>query len=534
MSVLDQLKMYTRFGFGLQPFLSQRISLEEARAMIKKRLAERETNFLRLVERGVFGYSRSPYLPLLKLAGCEFGDILRMVRARGLEETLRALRRAGVYVTFEEFKGREPIVRNGQVIRAHTRDFDNPYLSRYYLAESGGTTGIGTRVPIDLSHLADQVPAIMLAYDAHGVLGVPTAIWRSVLPDNSGISYILRGARFGQVPQRWFTPITSRDLRSSLKYRLATQTILVMGRVFGIPLPWPEQLRLDQASVLAGWIAETLEAHGSCLIRTYVSMALRVCIAARDAGVDLRGATFMGGGEPPTPGKVREITRTGARWIPNYSLAETGRIGVGCVHPADGNDLHFLKDSLALIQCPRQVPGSEDTVDAFYFTTLLSTVPKLMLNVEIDDYGVIESRPCGCPLEAYGFPEHLRHVRSFSKLTGEGMTLVGSDMVRILEEVLPARFGGTPLDYQLLEEEGERGFTQLRLLVSPRIKVADEREVIGAVLEALGQAGDSADLARAIWRQARALSVKRMDPIWTARGKFMPLHVAERSKRRPE
>ena len=37
------------------------------------------------------------------------------------------------------------------------RDFDNPYLSRCYYAQTGGSTGAGTRVPIDLDHLAAQV-----------------------------------------------------------------------------------------------------------------------------------------------------------------------------------------------------------------------------------------------------------------------------------------------------------------------------------------------------------------------------------------
>jgi hypothetical protein len=163
-------------------------------------------------------------------------------------------------------------------------------------------------------------------------------------------------------------------------------------------------------------------------------------------------------------------------------------------------------------------------VHAFYFTTLLPTAPKLMLNVESDDYGLIESRPCGCLLESYGFTEHLRHIRSFRKLTGEGVTLVDGEMIRVLEEVLPARFGGSPLDYQLLEEEDENGFTRLSLLVSPEIEIAEETAVIRVVLEALAQGSASAVLAQAIWSQAETLRVRRMKPILTSRGKLMPLH----------
>jgi hypothetical protein len=122
-------------------------------------------------------------------------------------------------------------------------------------------------------------------------------------------------------------------------------------------------------------------------------------------------------------------------------------------------------------------------------------------------------------------------VWSSRKLTGEGVTLVGSEMMRILEEVLPNRFGGSPMDYQLLEEEDEGGFTRLNLLVSPRIEIDDDTVVIEVVLQALGRAGAGGDLARLTWDQAGTLQVRRQEPIWTARGKFMPLHLAKHTSR---
>jgi hypothetical protein len=109
-------------------------------------------------------------------------------------------------------------------------------------------------------------------------------------------------------------------------------------------------------------------------------------------------------------------------------------------------------------------------------------------------------------------------------------------MIHVLEEVLPARFGGSPLDYQLLEEEDEQGFTRLCLLVSAKVDIADEANVIEAVLDALGQSSVAADAARAIWSQARTLQVQRKEPIWTERGKLMPLHLnqcLERSTQAP-
>jgi hypothetical protein len=50
MNLLDDLKMYTRFARGLRGFLHQTITLEDAQAIVRRRMAERETNFLRLVE----------------------------------------------------------------------------------------------------------------------------------------------------------------------------------------------------------------------------------------------------------------------------------------------------------------------------------------------------------------------------------------------------------------------------------------------------------------------------------------------------
>jgi hypothetical protein len=366
----------------------------------------------------------------------------------------------------------------------------------------------------------------MLGFDAHGVLNVPTAVWLGILPDPTAVNTFLRLAPFRQVPRKWFTPITSRDLKLSLKHRVATNYIVLGGRLCGVPIPWPEPVSLDQAIIVACWAAQTLKAHGACLIRAHASTALRACVAASENGLDLTGATFMGAGEPPTPAKVREILRTGACYVPNYSIVEIGPIGLGCARPSNINDIHLFKDTVALIQHPRQLPGFDISVNTFCFTTLLPTTSKIMLNVETDDYGVIETRSCGCPLEAYGFTEHLRDIRSFRKLTSEGVTLVGSEMLRILDEVLPAKFGGSPLDYQLMEEEDEQGFTRLNLLVSPKIEIEDEVAVIETVMEALGRSSVAADLARAYWSQAKTLRVKRMEPVWTARGKLMPLHLA--------
>jgi hypothetical protein len=184
-----------------------------------------------------------------------------------------------------------------------------------------------------------------------------------------------------------------------------------------------------------------------------------------------------------------------------------------------------MQDHVAVIQATRKVPGFNIDVPAFCFTSLLPTAAKMLLNVESDDYGVIDNRSCGCAWEKLGFPVHIRDIRSFRKLTGEGMTLVGSDIERVLDEFLPTRYGGSSLDYQFAEEEDERGFTRIVLRVSPDIEVTDESQMIEYVLDKLRDLGGAAAVAESAWRQAGTLAIRRETPAMTARGKLLPLDL---------
>lgn len=522
---LDDMLKYGRFAIGLRRFLREKVTLEMAREDIRRRLQERETNFLRVAEKGIFGHAKSPYHPLLKEAGCEFGDLRDTVRRRGLEFALRELREAGVCFNFEQFKGREPVECGGKSWYLTSRDFDNPFLRASYYGTTGGSTGAAARVAFDLESMAAAASQNLITGEAHGTIGMPRGIWRGILPNSLGVGALLGGAKVGNVPLRWFTPLMHGDRRPSLKYRLANEWIIRLGRFYGEPFPKPEPVRLDEAAVIARWVARTVKERGSCHMSAFASMSLRIAIAAIDEGIDLTGALLAGGGEPPTETKANTIRKSGARYRAGYSFSEVGAVGRMCANPVDCNDQHFMRDHLALLQYPRRVPGTDIEVDAFNFTTLLPTAKKILLNVEIDDYGTVEERKCGCLLEEYGFPEHIRNVRSFRKLTGEGMSLIGSEMETILYKTLPEKFGGSPLDYQLVEEEDEHGFTRLSVHVSPKLVIESEEAVIDTILDGLGRESSSADGARAMWKQAKTLRVKRSDPIWTARGKLMPLHL---------
>ncbi len=224
--------MHARFALGLPRFLRYRVSLDEARAEMHRRLADRDESFLRWVERAVFGHPRSPYRPLFAHAGCELGDLQERVRSRGLESALAELRDAGVYVGYEEFKGRRPMVRGGRELPLSPGDFDNPFLVAAYERTSGGTTGAGTRVMTDLDNLRAKAASRVLIDEIQGLRSMPFGVWRGLLPDN-GLGAMLSRLPDGKVPEKWFTPVTRRQLAPSLEYRLATEYVLWTSRLCG-------------------------------------------------------------------------------------------------------------------------------------------------------------------------------------------------------------------------------------------------------------------------------------------------------------
>ena len=143
------------------------------------------------------------------------------------------------------------------------------------------------------------------------------------------------------------------------------------------------------------------------------------------------------------------------------------------------------------------------------------------------DYAAVERRECGCWLGNVGLNLHLHTIRSHEKLTSEGVTFFGEELVRVIERSLPERFGGGPTDYQLVEEE-RGGMTKLSLLVSPRLGEVAEDEVATTVLDALSRNGYGQAQMAELLRGAHTLEVTRAEPYVTAANKVLPLHVLRR------
>jgi hypothetical protein len=171
----------------------------------------------------------------------------------------------------------------------------------------------------------------------------------------------------------------------------------------------------------------------------------------------------------------------------------------------------------------RRAPLAEVEVDALAFTTLLPFAPYVLINAEMDDSGIIEPARCDCLYSRMGFTEQVRDISSFGKLTGQGMTLVGTDVVRILEEILPARLGGAPGDYQLVEHEAA-GQTQLTLRVSPRVAVSSPDKLKGCFLREI-RAFYGGSLAARTWGHAEGVDVVIGEPFAARTGKVLSLHL---------
>ncbi len=95
----------------------------------------------------------------------------------------------------------------------------------------------------------------------------------------------------------------------------------------------------------------------------------------------------------------------------------------------------------------------------------------------------------------------------------------------MLEEVLPRRFGGSPVDYQLVEQEGAGGRAAIRLLVHPRVGPLDDAAVTAAFLEVIATPSRAERVMGLMWREADLIGVEHRPPLAAPSGKILHLHV---------
>ncbi len=500
--------------------LKPSIGPTRARDALARRLVERDRSFLSLVHREIYGRTASPYRALLRAVGCEMGDVERLVQARGLEGALAVLFRQGIYLTVDEFKGRRPLVRGRTTIDVRPSDLRNRGAARHIPLQSGGSRGTRTALWLDRGFVRERAGNVGLIFASRGNPDWESGLW--LVPGGAALVHMLEFEAFGTPHSRWFSQLDPASAELSDRYRWGERLVRAAAWAAGAPLPRLRYVPLDDPLPIARWMADALRKGRRANLWTYASSAVRLCQAAAAAGLSLEGAQFAVGGEPFTEARRATIHAVGAQAYPQYGIAECGEVAFGCLAPRALDEMHVLRDLHALIQAGEDGRAVGLPADALLISSLRPTAPFALLNVSMGDRGALGERSCGCPMADLGWTTHVRSLRSDEKLTAAGMTFHDTDVIRVLEEALPARFGGGPTDYQLIEEEDRTGRPHLRLLVHPRVPRFDAAAIAETFLAGMASGPDGGSRMAGIWRGAGLLTVERRPPVPAALGKAPP------------
>lgn len=526
MTFFDKAGYYVRYAKGMHEYL-RLPHRKDWEARIRHQVENRETIWLETMRRAVFGRDGNPYRRMFELAGCTHDDLTAALKRDGLEPTLASLHRAGVYLAHDEFKGKRPIVRSGEEIPSKEDSFANPLVSGGIESRSGGSRSRGTKTRKSGVFRQYTTAYRALQVREFGLTERSTIIVSPILPSSSGFGNCVQFSRHGSRIDSWFSA-GSGHLSDSAHYHAFTNFLVLLARANGIRVPFPTHLPVNDFSAPAARVAELIRGGGRCMLKSSVSGAVRVAAAAVDKGFDISGTIFIVGGEALTESKRRVIESAGVEVYPGYTVSEVGNIGFACRQMKSGNCVHLFRDAVAAINYRKQAPLADTEVNSLLFTTLLPMAPNLFINAEMDDAGNVEPARCECSYTALGLCQQISDIGSYGKLTGQGMTLIGTQVVQVLEEVLPARFGGGPTDFQLVEREGERQ-TQLVLRVSPRVPVKSTDEVKDVFLREIRRFQGGASASR-MWWHSDGFEVVRAEPLATMRGKVLSLHLLRGSE----
>jgi hypothetical protein len=495
-----------RLTSDLGPFARTPISREEAEAGIAQRLASRERRWLALMDREVFARPRHAYARLLAISGCTRGDLRNLVESEGLEGALGTLGRAGVYLTFDEFKGRRIIVRGSQVLWVGEGALDNRRWPAHLYVLTSGSGGKPTRVPRALPMYDGAAAFLAVALAAHGLTERRHALWL-----NAPIDWLLMHARLGHVVDAWFHP--QRPL--PWRVRAGSAWLSWLGRRARHAFPSPRFVDASDPTPIVEWLMAFGAGDATVVVNATVSGAIRIAAVAGRMGASLDRVAFITEGEPLTPSRRAAIEASGARAIGNYASMELNTLGYSCA-TVGRDEYHFATDRYGVVQ--------RGEVGSLMFSTLDATEPMIALNVELGDSATIAVDECECGLGALGFQTRLRDIFSDEKMSTEGVTIARSAIVPIVESTLPSLFGGSALDYQLAEDEDG----SLVLRVNPCLGDLDAPAVQEAFLRALST-GDVVQRIHAdLLRRARAVVVVREAPARGRSGKQQPVLLGRR------
>lgn len=483
---------------------------------IREQIQNRGANFLSLV-RPALSNPEHPYSQLFALAGCTFGDLECSVRRDGLEGALRALLAQGVYVTHDEYRGRAEIVRGGRHIPSSPADWINQRGKGEVVTSSSGTSGRSVQTGSSLEMVVDIEGGLMvmlrdLRMTERTVLNIGP-----ILP-GFGLLLALVNKRMGLNSETWYAPAGGAP--GNAHYRVATRLSVSILRLSGARIPYPVYLPPNEFGPIVDELARCHAKGEMTAVGGFVSAVTRVAADAKQRGIDLSGCCAIVTGEALTDAKRNIMEAAGITPYSTYGASDMGSVGYPCASMTAGNCVHVFTNGVALTTRRSQ---HDPSVDALCFTSLLPYAPRVLINVEMGDTGILEEAPCRCSLSALGLTTQVRNIAAFSKVTAQGITIDVADLVRILEETIPGRFGGGPDDYQLIEKEGAAQ-SEAELRIRPGVTAADPQQVLDFFLsETRRLYGGSMTVLS--WTQSDGIHVVVAAPILAGTGKFRSVRL---------
>jgi hypothetical protein len=526
-SDLVKIKSSVVLAAALPKFFRERITLQRAEEEVKRLLDSRVERFFGLVRARIYESPASPYRRLLKRAGCEFSDLQTSVQRHGLEKTLVDLAGEGVYLTSDEFKGKTEVVRGQESFRVSPMDFDRRDASAGFTIQSSGSRNrpIATFSPLEWRTLHSMAEAVF--YSAHDLFSSAHAVYEPIIAGR--MLFTLINGKLGISTDRWFAlNVAVHSVAEERYHCLNARLAAMMARRSGVGIANPEYLSTGDVKPILDWIVEKRHEEINCCIQTVVSNALRIARIALEMGMSLQGTTFTASGEPLTQSKKKLIEKPGARIALRYGPGGGNGASLGCGNPHFADEVHVPESMFTFVEHPKPLDESGPPIHPLMLTMLHPAAPRFLLNVQNGDYATMTRRNCGCPLEKVGFTQHLHTIRSFEKLTTEGMNYFSTDIVELLENTIPSEFGGGSGDYQLIEEEDDGGQTRLTLLVHPNVAELNEETLLFRLRENLAQGSRNNRFMSKIWQNAGTFRIRREAPHASARGKILPLHNRQR------
>lgn len=501
---------------GLRRITARPVGIEEARAAVSREVAERPERFLTSLDALVWPFPESPTARLLAAAGLESGDVRTIVHDRGLVDALEHLRDLGVHVSYEEAQGRQTVVRGSTRFDVDPSDFFNPIVPADYLATTGGSRSKGTPVELSFRWQRRQGVQRAIQHDMAGTSGAPTAVWLPVFPSAAGFGAVMKQTAGGNRPERWFSQVPTDLAGIESHKQLANKAIPALNALARTGLPSPEHVPTSDPEPVVEWMVDARRRSDRVAIAGYASSITAAARWACERGIRLDGVVAFPASEPVTKGKLDAIRASGMVAFPAYAFVPEGTMAITC--PSFEDEAYHVWDQDLAVVARRRDRGDGTEVDAFCWTSLAVEAPRVMLNVENDDFGRVQHHvACDCPLGRLGLTTTVADIRGISKVVAAGISIEGSTFDRLCEELLPAGIGGGAGDYQFVEDD-TAGRTVIELRVRPSIGPIDDAAALDLVRRTI-EADELGVLASSVWGEDGHVRVARTDPIITRAGK---------------